>query len=593
MSIFSLFTFIGGLTLFLFGMNVMGDSLTRVSGGKLEYILEKLTSNTFKGVFLGLAVTAVIQSSSATTVMVVGFVNSGIMRLSQAVGIIMGANVGTTVTSWILSLTGIESDNFFISLLKPSSFAPVLGIIGMVLLMVAKNEKRKEVGKILVGFSVLMMGMDIMSDTMEPLKDVPEFTNILLMFSNPIFGMLVGMAVTAIIQSSSASVGILQALCSTGAVTYGATIPIIMGQNIGTCITALLSSVGTSKNAKRAAMVHLYFNVIGTLVFMVGFYAINSFMDFGFLKESASKSGIALIHSGFNIAATVLLLPFAGVLEKLAYLTVREDEKELAEKRQKEDRKLKALDPRFLETPGLALEHAQKAVQKMSYICYDSLEKALKTLDYYTQDLADEVWELEETVDRYEDKLGTYLLQISNKGLSEVESKELNVLLHCIGDIERIGDHAANIVKSAKEMEDKKQRMSEKANTEIKILGEACLEIFDLSIKAMKESDREIALEIEPLEETVDDLTDRIKDNHVERLRQGNCSIEMGFVLTDLTTNLERISDHCSNIGVTILETDVNSPGRHAYMDLVKQGEFSSFRERYEFYKQKYRIPDN
>ncbi len=588
MDIFSLLSLIGGLALFLYGMHVMGDGLTKISGGKLEKILEKLTSNPFKAVLLGAGVTAVIQSSSATTVMVVGFVNSGIMKLSQAVGIIMGANVGTTITSWILSLSGIESSNFFIKILKPASFSPILALIGIVLQMGAKNDKRKDVGSILLGFAVLMFGMDTMSSAVAPLKDVPEFTNILTMFTNPLLGALAGLILTAIIQSSSASVGILQALCSTGAVSFGSAVPIIMGQNIGTCVTAMISSVGASKNAKRAALVHLYFNIIGTAIFMAVFYILNAFIKFDFLEDGATAAGIAVVHSIFNIAATMILLPFAKGLEKLAYMSVKEDYNERAGIPAETEEELKKLDVRFLDQPGLAIHHCMEAICYMAHMSRDAMGYAMELLDKYDDKKATKVQELESRIDHFEDRIGSYLTQISNRHMLEHDSAKMSVILHCISDLERISDHAVNVQETALEIAQKNLKMSFEGNSEVMFLRKAIADILDISVRALENGDRKLAREIEPMEEVVDDLSDELKRRHIIRLKEGRCTVEMGFVLTDLTTNLERVADHCSNIGVSILESSEENMERHAYLNSIKHEDTAFFRERYEHYRKEY-----
>ncbi len=588
MDIFAILSLIGGLALFLYGMNVMGDGLTKVSGGKLEKILEKLTSNPIKAVLLGAGVTAVIQSSSATTVMVVGFVNSGIMKLSQAVGIIMGANVGTTITSWILSLSGIESSSFFIQMLKPTSFSPILAIIGLLLMMSSKNDKHKDVGSILLGFAVLMFGMNAMSSAVEPLKDVPQFTHLLTMFTNPIFGMLAGLILTAIIQSSSASVGILQALCSTGAVSFGCAIPIIMGQNIGTCVTAIISSVGASKNAKRTALVHLYFNIIGTALFMIVFYSINAFVHFDFLGDAATPAGIAVVHSIFNIAATIVLLPFAKVLEKLAYMSIKEDHTERRHVVQESEEELKKLDVRFLEQPGLAISHCMEATAYMAHMSEAALNDALDLMDQYDEKKAANVEKMENRIDHFEDKIGSYVIQITNRNMLENDSAKMSVILHSINDLERISDHAVNLKESAQEMKKKGLKMSFEGSSEIMYLRRAVTDLVNLTVQALSNNDKELAKEIEPLEEVIDDLSDELKRRHVIRLKEGKCTIGMGFVLTDMTTSLERIADHCSNIGVSILESSEEDMGRHAYLHSVKKEDTENFQDRYEHYRELY-----
>lgn len=575
MDFFSILTLIGGLALFLYGMHVMGDGLSKVSGGKMEQILETLTSNPLKAVGLGALVTAVIQSSSATTVMVVGFVNSGIMKLSQAVGVIMGANIGTTVTSWILSLSGIESDNFFIQLFKPTSFSPVLAIIGVSFLLFAKSEKKKDIGTIFLGFAVLMFGMESMSGAVKPLADVPEFTGILTAFSNPLLGMVAGALLTAVIQSSSASVGILQALCVTGAVSYGVALPIILGQNIGTCVTALLSSIGAKKNAKRAAMVHLYFNLIGTAVFMALFYSLNAFLNFAFLDQAANAAGIAVMHSAFNVFATLVLLPFAKVLEKLACLTIRDKDTD-----QEEETEVIQLDMRFLDQPAFAMEQSRGASRKMAEISKNSLFAALSLFQECTEEKMAYVEREEQKADAYEDALGSYLVKLGQKDMNAKDSTDLSVILHCIGDFERISDHAVNLMESAREMQEKQMHFSPKAEEELRVISRAVTDIVDLSYRVFSEENRELARRVEPLEQVIDDLNQELKTRHVRRLREGKCTIEQGFVLTDITTNLERIADHCSNIALCIQQAAKDSFETHSYLQKVEDsGEFERMLE--------------
>lgn len=586
MDFFSILTLLGGLAMFLYGMQVMGDGLAKVSGGKLERILENLTSSPIKAVLLGAAVTAVIQSSSATTVMVVGFVNSGIMRLSQAVGVIMGANIGTTATSWILSLAGIESENFFIRLLKPTSFAPILALIGIVLLMFVKNQKKKDIGMIMIGFAVLMFGMESMSGAVKPLADVPEFTNIMTAFSNPLFGVLAGTILTAIIQSSSASVGILQALCMTGAVPYSVALPIIMGQNIGTCVTALLSAIGANKNAKRAAMVHLYFNLIGTAIFMAGFYAINAVIGFSFFSDAANPAGIATLHSTFNITATIILLPFSRVLEKLACLTIKDKKEDVAVSA--EDKEFMILESRFLEKPAFALEQSRNAARNMANDSHKALFTAMKLIDNYSEEQAACVEAMESKVDRYEDELGTYLVKLSHKDLSEADSHSLSIMLHCIGDFERISDHAVNLMESAQELAKKELHFSDKAKAELKILENAVHDVVDTAYEVFDKQDVSLAEKIELLEEVVDELSKEVKRRHVQRLRTGECTIEMGFILSDITTSLERIADHCSNIGVCVTQVREDLYDTHSHLDTVKD---SSFYHELEEVREKYQLP--
>ncbi len=590
MDIFNVLSMIGGLALFLFGMHAMGEGLSKTSGGRLEKILEKLTSNPIKAVLLGTGVTAVIQSSSATTVMVVGFVNSGVMKLSQAVGIIMGANIGTTVTSWILSLSGIESENFLIKLLKPSSFSPVLAIIGVAYILFSKREKVKDIGMILVGFSILMTGMDMMSAAVKPLADVPEFTHILTMFTNPFLGMLAGTVLTAIIQSSSASVGILQALCVTGSVSYAAAIPIIMGQNIGTCITAIMSSIGASKNAKRAALVHLYFNLIGTILFMIVFYCINLFVEFGFMKNSANAAGIAVAHSIFNLTATIILLPFSDVLEKLACITIRDDAAEAKTERESEAEKdFRLLDIRFLDTPGLATEYCRRVAKNMCRLTQEAIFTAMDIITEYDAKKAERVKQLENEIDRYEDELGTYMVKLSQQHLSEKDSHELSIILHCLSDFERISDHAVNLVESSGEMIEKGQRFSKKAREELAVFTQAVRDIVEVSFAVFEEEDISRAELVEPLEEVIDYLQTEVKKRHVKRLQKGKCTIEMGFVLSDVITSYERISDHCSNIAVCLMQVKEDGYDTHEYLKDMKHNEI--FNEQYNKYKEIYVLP--
>lgn len=590
MDFFGILTMIGGLALFLYGMEVMGNGLSKASGGRLETLLEKLTSSKLRAVILGAGVTAVIQSSSATTVMVVGFVNSGIMKLSQAIGIIMGANIGTTITSWLLSLSGIESESFFIRLLKPTSFSPVLAVTGVAFLMFSKKDKLKDIGTILVGFAVLMFGMDTMSGAVKPLADVPEFTNILTAFSNPILGLLAGTALTAVIQSSSASVGILQALCATGSVTYGVAIPIIMGQNIGTCVTAMLSGIGASKNARRAALVHLYFNILGTAIFMAAFYGIHALVPFAFMGDSANGAGIAIVHTAFNIFATVLLLPFSSLLEKLACLTIKEEENEPAQAKS-ENENIQILDPRFLTTPGFALEQCRTAAIDMAAYAKEALFLSMGLITDYDKAAAKRVVELENKVDHYEDELGTYLVKLSSKNLSEKDSHTLSFLLHNIGDFERISDHAVNIKEAAWEMKEKDLSFSNKAQEELAVFTEAVKDIVNTSFLVFQEEDIQLARMIEPLEEVIDYLNTELKKRHIKRLRKGKCTIEMGFILSDVTTSYERVSDHCSNIAVSLLEISEDEFDTHEYLDMLKASDNPEFLENVKRFQKRYVLP--
>ena len=588
MSIFDVLALFGGLALFLFGMNVMGDGLTRAAGGKMERILEKLTSTPIKGVLLGAAVTAVIQSSSATTVMVVGFVNSGIMKLRQAVGIIMGANIGTTVTSWILSLSGIQGDSIWIQMLKPSSFSPILAVIGIAFLMFSKNEKKHDIGMIFLGFTILMYGMDAMSGAVAPLADVPEFANVLLMFSNPVLGMIVGTLFTAIIQSSSASVGILQALCMTGAVTYGTALPIIMGQNIGTCVTALLSSIGAKKNAKRAAFVHLYFNLIGTILFMIVFYSINAFVNFGVLQDMAAPAGIAVIHSIFNILTTIVLLPFGKGLEKLATLTIREKDEPVEEIAELVP--LKHLDARFLEQPAFAVTQSMDVMNQMAGYSAEALYDSLELMKDYSDEKWQRVEALEDIVDKYEDELGTYLAKVSGKELAEEDSKRVSNGLHCIGDLERISDHALAIAEIYAKMHKEEMVFSDKAMAELNLYSNAVYEIMSMTCKALNEDDMKIAKRIEPLEEVINGLNATIKKQHIKRLQKGKCTIELGIALENLLNNYERVADHCSNVAASLLQVKTDSFDMHEYLNRVKQESNVEFQAMYSMYKEKYSL---
>lgn len=588
MDIFDVLTMIGGLALFLYGMDAMGKGLSKLSGGRLEKILEKLTSNVFSAVLLGAGVTAVIQSSSATTVMVVGFVNSGIMKLRQAIGIIMGANVGTTITAWILGLSGLEGDSIFIQLLKPTSFSPILALIGVAFIMFSKKEKKHDIGTILVGFAILMFGMDTMSGAVKPLANDPEFGNILLMFSHPVLGVLAGAILTAVIQSSSASVGILQALCLTGAVKFSTALPIIMGQNIGTCVTALISCIGASKNAKRTALVHLYFNLIGSMVFLVGFYVLNIFVEFPFLNQAATAFSIAAVHTIFNLFATALLLPFSRQLEKLAYITIPETEEEKGEV----PTDFSLLDVRFLDTPSFAVEQCRNVAVKMALLAKEGLFTAIDLINVYDEKKAQRVVELEDIVDKYEDELGTYLVKLSSKDLSERDSRTLSILLHSIGDFERMSDHSVNIMEAVKEMAVKEMEFSNKAKKELSVFVDAIKEIVDKSVVVFENEDADLAKTVEPLEEVIDVLNEELKKRHVKRLRKGKCTIELGFVLSDITTNFERVADHCSNIAVALLQLNEDSFETHEYLDMVKRNDNTGFKQMYQTYFTKYELPE-
>ena len=579
---------VGGIALFLYGMHMMGEGLSKVSGGKLESILERLTNTPVKAVLVGAGVTAVIQSSAATIVMVVGFVNSGIMKLGQAVNVIIGANVGTTITAWLLSLSGIKGGGFF-ALLKPSSFAPVLAIVGVVLVSFLKKEKHHVVGTIMAGFGILMIGMTIMSDAVSPLADVPEFTNILTMFSNPILGMLAGLVLTAVIQSSSASVGILQVLCNTGAVTFGTAIRIIMGQNVGTCITALISSITANREAKRAALLHLYYNILKTSLFMAIFYSLDAIIHFAFLNDPISAIGVAVVHSLFNIVACIVLLPFSGLLVKFVYWTV--PDKATEEEISPVGVELKTLDTRFLDNPGVAIERSRRVAITMAEYTRKAIFTAMELLQHYDPEKAEEVARLESDIDRFEDEIGTYLVKISGKEMQEKESHMLSIILHCIGDFERISDHALNIKEAAEEMQEKELSFSDKAVEELNIYTNAIKEIVNLAFTAFENDDRQSADMVEPLEEVIDQLSIEMKKRHIKRLRKGKCTIELGFVLSDLTTNYERVADHCSNIAVCLLQVKEDQFEAHEYLDALKDGDDIGFRGKVLAYGQKYMLP--
>ena len=581
MDIFNLLSLLGGLCLFLFGMNVMGQSLERRAGNKLRTLLEKMTGSVMTGFLTGLGFTAVIQSSSATTVMVVGFVNSGIMTLRQGINVIMGANVGTTITSWLLSLGGISSDNVFVRLLKPTSFTPVLALIGIIFIMFCKDSRKKDVGTILLGFATLMFGMDAMSSSVSVLKDIPEFTKLFIMFENPILGLLAGFVLTAIIQSSSASVGILQALAATGAVTYGAAIPIIMGQNIGTCATAMISSVGANKNAKCAAVVHLLFNVIGATIQLVLLCIIKAAFAPALLGEAATMYGIAVVHTIFNVLCTAMLIPFGGQLEKLTVRLVPGD---------KDSQKTVELDERLLATPSLALQQSRSVATEMATISVRAMHNALLSFTEYTSELAQSVRNDEDTCDRYEDILGTYLVRLSAQKMGEPETEEATELLKSIGDFERISDHAVNVLRSAEELRDKKLTLSDNARRELETFSRAINDILDLSLRAFEKNDIALASEIEPLEQVIDKLKEQMRTRHILRMQQGNCSIEVGFVWSDMLTDLERTSDHCSNVAGCIIDTAQHNLNLHETLNLTKTKD-ADFKEKYERYAEIYRLP--
>ena len=582
MTIFNVLTLVGGLCLFLFGMNLMGQALERRAGGRLRTLLDKMTSRVMLGFLTGLGVTAIIQSSSATTVMVVGFVNSGLMTLRQAINVIMGANVGTTVTAWFLSLAGIDSGSVWVQLLKPASFTPVLALIGIIFYMFCKDTRKKDTGLILLGFTTLMFGMETMSGAVAGLRDVPAFTNLFLAFTNPLLGVLVGALVTAVIQSSSASVGILQALSVTGGVSYAAAIPIIMGQNIGTCVTALLSSVGTNKNARRAAIVHLLFNVIGVTVLLAAFCIVKAALSPALLNEPATMYGIAIAHSVFNILCTAMLLPAGGLLERLAMRLVPDGKSadETAE-----------LDKRLLATPSLALQQARTLAGEMASCAARALENAMTAFDAYTPELAQSIRDDEERCDHYEDIIGTYLVQLSSRTMSQRESEEATELLKTIGDFERISDHAVNVLESAEELREKGLSFSGTAQEEYGVLAGAVREILHLAIDAFAAGDSAAAAQVEPLEEVIDTLKEQMRTRHILRMQRGACSIEAGFVWSDLLTDLERISDHCSNIAGCVLDAAQHNLNLHETLRTVRR-EDADFRTRFAADAEKYRLPD-
>ena len=583
MDLFQALNLIGGLSLFLFGMTVMGQALERRAGSELRNLLSKITTNKYIGLLTGLVVTAVIQSSSATTVMVVGFVNSGLMTLRQAIHMIMGANIGTTVTAWVLSLAGISSSNFWIRLLKPSSFTPVLALIGIVKYMFCKDDRKKDTGLILLGFATLMYGMESMSAAVSGLRDVPGFQQMFLMFQNPVLGVLAGAALTAIIQSSSASVGILQALAATGQVTYGAAVPIIMGQNIGTCITAILSSIGANKNAKRAALVHLSFNVIGTAVWLCVFCLVKALFAPALLNESASLMGIAVAHSLFNILCTLLMLPLSNQLEKLVRTLVPDG---------KQPEVASELDERLLATPPVALERCKKVAAEMANSSVTALEDGITALTNYTTELAKQVRTAEDQTDHFEDILGTYLVKLSTRRISAADSNEAARLLKIIGDFERIADHAVNLVQSAEELRSKKMVLSAKAMAELAVLTRAVDEILHLSLDAFLKDDYQAAGMVEPLEQVIDGLKEQLRTDHILRLQKEQCSIEAGFVWSDVLTDLERVSDHCSNIAGCVMDMHEGKLSLHESLRAVKEDR-EKFTDRYEHYRQKYALPEN
>ena len=563
MDIFSVFTLCGGLAFFLYGMTTMSKSLEKMAGGKLERLLKRMTSNPFKSLLLGAGITIAIQSSSAMTVMLVGLVNSGVMELGQTIGVIMGSNIGTTLTAWILSLTGIESESIFVNLLKPENFSPVIALVGIILIMGSKKQKRRDIGRIMVGFAILMYGMELMKDSVSPLADMPEFSRLLTAFNNPLLGVLVGAVFTGVIQSSAASVGILQALALTGSITSGMAIPIIMGQNIGTCVTALLSAIGVNRNAKRVAVIHISFNVFGTLACLILFYGGNAIFGFGFMDMTVGAVGIALCHTVFNVLTTLMLLPFSRQLEKLARRVIRSEDPASS---------FAFLDPRLLRTPGVAISECVSMAGCMGQLAHHNVLLAIQQLSDYSEEREAEIISNEDKLDIYEDRLGDYLVQISQHGVSMEDIRTVSRLLHAIGDFERLGDHSLNLQESARELREKELHFSDGARAELQVLISALMEIMDQAFTCFSEADPEKAREVEPLEETIDRLSEEIRVRHIHRLQTGDCTIQLGFILSDLLTNLERVSDHCSNIAVSVIEEYNVNVDPHAYLNDIKTG---------------------
>lgn len=583
MTIFDVLTFIGGISLFLFGMNYMGSALEKKAGGQLSGLLSKFTSNKYTGFLLGLIVTAIIQSSSATTVMVVGFVNSGIMTIAQSVGVIMGANVGTTVTAWILSLTGLSGDSIFIQLLKPTSFTPILALIGIILYMFLKDSKKKDIGMILIGFAVLMFGMDTASDAVSGLKDVPQFTQLFVLFKNPILGILAGALLTGIIQSSSASVGILQALCVTGQVTVGAAFPIILGQNIGTCVTALLSSMGANKNAKRAAMIHFNFNLFGSVILMCLFYGLNMVFKFTFIDKAASGVDIAIVHTACNLIVTAVFLPLSNLLEKVSTKMIRDNGKE-------DEEEVILLDERLFINPGVALQQARERTYEMVKETSIAISKGLGQLSSYDEKRSERIKKLEEKIDKYEDVINSYLVKLSATDLTAEDSYEMTKLLHVISGFERISDHAVHISVYAREMSEGNMKLSQSAKNELTIIATAVLEAMDMTSKAFRHNNIELATDVEALEQVIDKLTAKAKNNHIERMLKDNCTFEQGLVYNDILSALERVSDHCSDICASMIEISHSSMGVHEYLHEFKNKDNPAFRDKYYEFKDKYKF---
>lgn len=581
MDIFSVFTLLGGLAFFLYGMNVLSSALEKMVGGKLETVLRAMTSNRWKGLALGAVITIAIQSSSAMTVMLVGLVNSGIMELSQTVAVIMGSSMGTTLTAWILSATGIQSDSFWLQMLKPESFSPLVALIGVIMTMTGKDRK-KDAGHVLIGFAVLMTGMTFMSQSVSPLAESPVFQDLLIMFKNPLMGVLLGTVVTGIIQSSAASVGILQSLSMTGSISLGMAFPIITGANIGTCVTGLLSAIGANKNAKRVVAVSIYFKVIGTVICLSVFYGVNAIFHFDIVDAPISAFGIAVVHTLFNVVNTFVLLPFSKQLEKLAKLTIRDTNTQEA-----------LLDERLMMSPAFAISECRALAVKMAHTARDSMLSAIRLTREYDDDAAKEITAGEERLDLYEDTLGTFLVKLSSKDLSQADSNEAAELLHAIGDFERIGDHAMNILRAAQEIEDKGLKFSDKAQEELGVITRAIVDILNLTVDSFEREDTKLAARVEPLEQVVDSLKLELKNRHVRRLQEGRCTIELGFVLTDLLTNYERVSDHCSNIAVTVIQVKESAMEAHGYLNQVKNSGSPEFTRAYEESLEKYALPES
>ena len=580
MDIFSLFTLAGGLAFFLYGMHVLSAGLEKMVGGKLETVLRSMTSNRWKGLALGAVITIAIQSSSAMTVMLVGLVNSGIMELSQTVSVIMGSSMGTTLTAWILSATGIESDSFWLQMLKPESFSPLVALVGTIMIMTGKDGKKKDAGSVMVGFAILMTGMTFMSQSVAPLAETPLFHDLLVMFSNPLAGLLLATAFTAVIQSSAAAVGILQSLALTGSISLGMAFPIIAGANIGTCITGLISAIGANKNAKRVVAVSIYFKVVGAAICMTAFYGLNAIFHFDVVDAPISALGIAVVHTLFNIINTFVLLPFSKQLEKLAKITIRDANTEEA-----------LLDERLMLSPAFAIAEARALAVKMAQAAQESIVNAIAICRRYDPKAAAAITEREETIDLYEDTLGSFLVKLSSKDLSQADSNEAAELLHAIGDFERIGDHAMNILRAAQEIDDKGLEFSEKAQEELGVITQAIIDILNLTVDSFEREDTRLAARVEPLEQVVDSLKLELKNRHVRRLQEGRCTIELGFVLTDLLTNYERLSDHCSNIAVTVIQVKDSALENHGYLNQLKSSGSPEFTREYEQSLQRYVLP--